>query len=377
MWGVFFLAAQTVLDAARGTQTCPYTDLLVRLAHRDVRRWFCVYSPRHPIICLRWGVQTMRARGVAPDEITYSSAIAACGNSGEAKRAIELLQVRGAGAPRQAALIFALLPVLCWTVAGTPVFALPFRFFKFSKLRFSCVSSFVLVLKSPFSFSLSQAMKADGVPAGLIAHNAAIGACDKGGEWSLAVSVLKDMREAGIRPDAISYAGALRREEREMQIGVACYVQFAKASCTAPNGVTEGMKLALGFTSARRPNRCTCRTRGRVWLRFKHGDCRECWSPGRNLSHLAEPLLFLGLPLVQLTLKYALQNGQPNQCPTATFSSSSSPSSRHHRQQQCHQLLRQSRGVAPDAGAVRPNEGRYGRRLGFRGDGCRPQCRRP
>ena len=221
-------------------------------------------------------------------------------------------------------------------------------------------------------------MKADGVPAGLIAHNAAIGACDKGGEWSLAVSVLKDMREAGIRPDAISYAGALRREEREMQIGVACYVQFAKASCTAPNGVTEGMKLALGFTSARRPNCCTCRTRVRVWLRFKHGDCRECWSPGTNLSHLAEPLLFLGLPLFQLTLKYALQNGLPNQSPTATFSSSSSyPPPVIIVNNNAHQLLRQSRGVAPDAGAVRPNEGRYGRGLGFRGDGCRPQCRRP
>lgn len=53
-------------------------------------------------------------------------------------------------------------------------------------------------------------MKDDGVPAGLFAHNAAIGACDKGGEWSLALSVLKEMRAAGVRPDAISYAGAIR-----------------------------------------------------------------------------------------------------------------------------------------------------------------------
>lgn len=35
---------------------------------------------------------------MAPDEITYSSAIAACGNAGEAKRAIELLQVPGSDA---------------------------------------------------------------------------------------------------------------------------------------------------------------------------------------------------------------------------------------------------------------------------------------
>lgn len=53
-------------------------------------------------------------------------------------------------------------------------------------------------------------MKEAGVPAGLIAHNAAIGACDKGGEWSSTLWVLGEMRAAGIRPDVISYAGAIR-----------------------------------------------------------------------------------------------------------------------------------------------------------------------
>lgn len=38
--------------------------------------------------------QTMRERGVAPDESTYSNAITACGNAGKAKRAVGLLQVR-------------------------------------------------------------------------------------------------------------------------------------------------------------------------------------------------------------------------------------------------------------------------------------------
>lgn len=66
-------------------------------------------------------------------------------------------------------------------------------------------------------------MKSHGVPAGLIAHNAAIGACDKGGEWSLALSVLKEMSEAGIRPDAISYAGVIRRDERERERRSAWY----------------------------------------------------------------------------------------------------------------------------------------------------------
>lgn len=53
-------------------------------------------------------------------------------------------------------------------------------------------------------------MKEAGIPAGLIAHNAAIGACDKGAEWSSTLWVLGEMRAAGIRPDGISYAGAIR-----------------------------------------------------------------------------------------------------------------------------------------------------------------------
>lgn len=35
----------------------------------------------------------MRDRGIAPDEITYSSAIAACGNAGQASPALDLLKV--------------------------------------------------------------------------------------------------------------------------------------------------------------------------------------------------------------------------------------------------------------------------------------------
>ena len=56
----------------------------------------------------------------------------------------------------------------------------------------------------------AQKMKEAGIPAGLIAHNAAIGACDKGGEWAWTLQVLAEMRAAGIRPDVISYAGAIR-----------------------------------------------------------------------------------------------------------------------------------------------------------------------
>lgn len=55
-------------------------------------------------------------------------------------------------------------------------------------------------------------MGTEGVPAGLITYNAALGACDKGGgEWKATASVLEGMRAAGVRPDAISYSAAMRR----------------------------------------------------------------------------------------------------------------------------------------------------------------------
>lgn len=55
-------------------------------------------------------------------------------------------------------------------------------------------------------------METEGVPAGLITYNAALGACDKGGgEWEATASVLKGMKAGGIRPDAISYSAAMRR----------------------------------------------------------------------------------------------------------------------------------------------------------------------
>ena len=53
-------------------------------------------------------------------------------------------------------------------------------------------------------------MKTEGVPAELITYNAALGACDKGGEWGATVSVLNDMKAADIQPDVISYSAAMR-----------------------------------------------------------------------------------------------------------------------------------------------------------------------
>lgn len=49
-----------------------------------------------------------------------------------------------------------------------------------------------------------------GIPAGLIAHNAAVGACEKAGQWEASLSVMKQLRDEGIHPDFITYAAAMR-----------------------------------------------------------------------------------------------------------------------------------------------------------------------
>ena len=60
------------------------------------------------------------------------------------------------------------------------------------------------------AFPSEKEMKTEGVPAELITYNAALGACDKGGEWGATVSVLNDMKAADIQPDVISYSAAMR-----------------------------------------------------------------------------------------------------------------------------------------------------------------------
>lgn len=57
---------------------------------------------------------------------------------------------------------------------------------------------------------LHQEMKSRGIPAGLIAHNAVMVACDRGGVWEDAMTVMREMRNEGITPDVIGYAAAIR-----------------------------------------------------------------------------------------------------------------------------------------------------------------------
>ncbi|CAN0581835.1 unnamed protein product, partial [Ectocarpus sp. 12 AP-2014] len=42
-------------------------------------------------------------------------------------------------------------------------------------------------------------------------YNSAIHACGRGGQWELALSLLKEMRELGLSPDRISFGAMVRR----------------------------------------------------------------------------------------------------------------------------------------------------------------------
>lgn len=43
-----------------------------------------------------------------------------------------------------------------------------------------------------------------------ISYNSAIHACGRGGQWELALSLLKEMRELGLPPDRISFGAMVR-----------------------------------------------------------------------------------------------------------------------------------------------------------------------
>lgn len=45
-----------------------------------------------------------------------------------------------------------------------------------------------------------------------ISYNSAIHACGRGGQWELALSLLKEMRELGLSPDRISFGAMVSVE---------------------------------------------------------------------------------------------------------------------------------------------------------------------
>ena len=57
-------------------------------------------------------------------------------------------------------------------------------------------------------------MKSSGVEPSVISYNAAISACEKGGQWEPALQLLEEMKSSGIEPDVISYSAAISACEK-------------------------------------------------------------------------------------------------------------------------------------------------------------------
>merc|ERR1711904_202411 len=60
------------------------------------------------------------------------------------------------------------------------------------------------------ALALLDKMRKNGVtPPDVISFNAAISACGKGGQWRRAVSLLDEMPKCGVTPDVISFNAAI------------------------------------------------------------------------------------------------------------------------------------------------------------------------
>ena len=61
-------------------------------------------------------------------------------------------------------------------------------------------------------------MQDAGVTRDVISYNAAISACEKGGQWQQALSLLSEMQDAGVTRNVISYNAAISACEKGGQL---------------------------------------------------------------------------------------------------------------------------------------------------------------
>jgi pentatricopeptide repeat protein len=61
---------------------------------------------------------------------------------------------------------------------------------------------------------LLEEMQAKGVEPDVITYNAAISACEKGGQWEKALQLLEEMQAKGVEPDVITYSATISACEK-------------------------------------------------------------------------------------------------------------------------------------------------------------------
>jgi pentatricopeptide repeat domain-containing protein 1 len=121
--------------------------------------------------------EDMRAAGVLPDTVTYSTLITACANGGQWQEAVRVFEDMRAARVLPNTITYNTLITACanggqWQEA-------------------------VRVFKD---------MRAAGIPANTITHSTLITACANGGQWQEAVRMFEDMQAAGVLPDTITYS---------------------------------------------------------------------------------------------------------------------------------------------------------------------------
>ena len=57
-------------------------------------------------------------------------------------------------------------------------------------------------------------MQGAGAMRNVITHNAAVSACEKGGQWKQALSLLKGMQDAGVARNVVSFSAAISACEK-------------------------------------------------------------------------------------------------------------------------------------------------------------------
>jgi pentatricopeptide repeat protein len=93
------------------------------------------------------------------------------------------------------------------------------------------------------ALSLLEEMRAAGVTPNVISFSAAISACEKGGQWQRALSLLEEMRAAGVTPNVISFNAAILACAAGSQPSAARQI-FAEASrCSVLNRISYNAVL--------------------------------------------------------------------------------------------------------------------------------------
>jgi len=133
----------------------------------------------------------MKEKGIAPNEVTYGVAVAACGNGGQWKRALELLDQMRA------------MDLKINTITYNSAIA---ALSKGARTNSGDSDTDLLWQKA---LDLMKCMEKEGVRRDSFTFSSAISTCGAAGQWQEAVNLIKAMKGDGIRPNKVAYTSAI------------------------------------------------------------------------------------------------------------------------------------------------------------------------